>query len=52
MRLAARAAGLAPLAGPVAVRAAFYVCGRAGDLDNYVKALLDGLAGAAYGDDS
>lgn len=49
---AVRAAGLRPLAGPVAVRAVFYVGGRGGGLDNYVKALLDGLAGAAYGDAS
>lgn len=49
---AARAAGMRPLAGLVAVRAVFYLSRRAGDLDNYVKALLDGLKGAAYGDDS
>lgn len=48
---AARAAGIEPLAGPVAVRAVFFVSGRAGDLDNYLKALLDGLKGTAYGDD-
>lgn len=50
---AAKAAGLRPLAGPIEVQAAFCFAGRpTGDLDNYVKALLDGLKGIAYADDS
>lgn len=45
---AAKAAGLRPLEGPVGVRAAFYFASRPpGDLDNYLKALLDGLKGVA-----
>lgn len=48
----AKAAGLQPLAGPVEVRVAFYFAARPpGDLDNYLKALLDGMKGIAYDDD-
>ena len=39
--------------GPVAVRLRFYRCDRRNvDLDNLIKAVLDGLNAVAYGDDS
>lgn len=51
---AARAAGAEPWDGPVAVDATFLVrrrLGRRPDLDNLLKAVLDGLAGVCYRDD-
>lgn len=50
--LLGRAAGLTPRSGPVAVEIDVYVSdGRVGDVDNYAKAVLDGLTGVAYEDD-
>lgn len=48
---AARAAGVRPATGPVAVEVVFYVSGRSPDPDNLAKAVLDGLNGIAYADD-
>lgn len=49
----ARAAGVQPLPGPVAVRVIIYLArGRPeGDTDNYLKSILDGLNGIAWKDD-
>ena len=41
-----------PLTGPVSVRLDFWIGGRDKDLDNLVKAVLDGLNGVAWEDDS
>lgn len=40
-----------PLTGPVSVAYFVYRPRRAGDLDNYLKSLLDALTGIAYEDD-
>lgn len=48
----ALAAGVRPLAGPVAVRLDVFRPARRGDLDNSLKVLLDSLRGVAYQDDS
>ncbi len=40
-----------PLTGPVALGVKFYFSRRPGDLDNYVKAISDGLNGIAWQDD-
>lgn len=49
----AKAAGVQPLPGPVAVRVKVYLAkGRpVGDVDNYTKSILDGLNGIAWEDD-
>lgn len=48
----AKAAGAVPLDGDVAITIFVFVqSGRHGDIDNYVKAVLDGLNGIAYRDD-
>jgi Holliday junction resolvase RusA-like endonuclease len=36
---------------PLTCSARFWIAGREGDLDNYVKALLDSLSGLVYTDD-
>ncbi len=48
--LRAREAGIRPIDGPVIVAVVVVTAGR-GDLDNYVKAILDSLNGVAYADD-
>jgi crossover junction endodeoxyribonuclease RusA len=48
----AYAAGLRPLAGPVAITLRFYRPRRAGDVDNLLKVTLDSLIGVAFADDS
>ena len=40
-----------PYAGPVALEVNFFLTSRPGDLDNYVKAVSDGLNRIAYQDD-
>lgn len=40
-----------PLAGPVAVSVTVYRKIKSGDLDNYLKVLLDSLRGVCYADD-
>lgn len=40
-----------PYAGPVALEVHFFLTCRPGDLDNYVKAVSDGLNRIAYQDD-
>lgn len=40
-----------PISGPVALGVRFYFSRRPGDLDNYVKAISDGLNGIAWQDD-
>lgn len=48
----ALAAGMRPLAGPIAVVVDVYRPRKAGDLDNSLKSLLDSLKGIAFQDDS
>ncbi len=43
--------GLTPLSGRVALTVTVYRAKDQGDLDNYLKALLDGIKGYAYHDD-
>ena len=50
--LAAHAHGIRPLAGPVALTVTIYRPRRSGDLDNYLKALLDALHGITFADDA
>lgn len=40
-----------PLTGPVALEVKLFFTSRPGDLDNYVKAISDGLNGIAWQDD-
>ena len=40
-----------PYAGPVALEVNLFLASRPGDLDNYVKAVSDGMNGIAYQDD-
>ena len=40
-----------PCAGPVALEVNLFLASRPGDLDNYVKAVSDGMNGIAYQDD-
>lgn len=47
----AKAAGVKMTDQPVAIEIDIYVRGRAGDWDNYAKAICDGLNGVAYIDD-
>lgn len=47
----ALAAGVRPLAGPVAVTITIFRARQAGDLDNFLKVALDSLSGIAYADD-
>ena len=49
--LEARRQGMRPLDGFVSVSVVIYRPKRAGDLDNRIKALLDGLKGVAFTDD-
>ena len=48
----AKAAGVEPLRGPVAVTMHVYRARKAGDLDNKIKCLFDALNGIAWEDDS
>lgn len=48
----AKEVGCYPLAGPVDVLLHVHRARRAGDLDNYVKVLLDALKGVVFEDDS
>lgn len=48
----AKAAGCYALGGPVGVLLHVHRARRAGDLDNYVKVLLDALRSVAFEDDS
>lgn len=51
--MCARSAGVRELEGPVSLDASFYLpTKRRMDLDNLLKAVLDGLNGIAYADDS
>src|SRR5687768_7912655 len=50
--LTARSKGLKPRAGEVKVTLDFYRPRKAGDLDNRIKVVLDGLQGAAFENDS
>lgn len=47
-----RKGGAYPLEGPVSVSLVIYRPRKAGDLDNYLKVLLDALQGALYRKDS
>lgn len=47
-----RSAALVPLEGDVVVKARIYRKRKQGDIDGYVKAMLDSLQGFAYGNDS
>ena len=50
--LCARAAGVEPLRGNIAIKIKVYLHGGIhGDWDNYAKAICDGLTGIAYKDD-
>lgn len=51
-RVAELCYGMMPLRGEVVVRATVYRPRRIGDLDNYLKSLLDALKGYAFEDDS
>lgn len=51
-QLAAKGCGLKPLSGPVALEIFVYRRRRAGDLDGFLKGVLDALNGIAYSDDS
>ena len=48
----ARCAGVFPLAGPVGVEVHVYRARKAGDLDNFLKVLLDAMQDHLYGDDN
>lgn len=48
----AKAAGVRPTAGPLALTLRFYRPRRAGDLDNRLKVAIDSLNGVAYEDDA
>lgn len=50
--LAAKAAGVRPLTGPVSVEMHVYRPRKTGDLDNTMKAVFDSLNGVAWIDDS
>lgn len=50
--LAARVKGLKPQDGEVKVTLDFYRPRKSGDLDNRIKAVLDGLQGTAFRNDS
>ena len=43
--------GMAPFPGPVLLAALFYGTRATGDLDNYLKSLLDGLQGVVFQND-
>lgn len=43
--------GLPPLTGPVLLAALFYGTRATGDVDNYLKSLLDGLQGVVFQND-
>lgn len=44
--------GISIMTGEIACRLTFWVCGTTKDCDNMVKAVLDGLNGVAWVDDS
>lgn len=50
--LAARRSGDSPATEPIRVRIGYYYRGGSLDLDNILKAILDGLEGVAYMDDN
>jgi Holliday junction resolvase RusA-like endonuclease len=52
VRMLARCDGVTPLSGPVAVRVAVHRERRAGDLDNFLKILIDALQGVFYENDA
>lgn len=48
----AKVDGVRPLTGPVALTLRVYRARKSGDLDNFQKILIDGLAGTFYKNDS
>ena len=48
----AKVDGVRPLSGPVALQVAIYRERKAGDLDNFLKILLDALQGTFYDNDA
>lgn len=52
LAMLARCDGVTKLTGPVAVTVAIYRARKSGDLDNFLKVLLDALQGVFYDNDA